>query len=156
MKMQIFRKVNDYDFERVEIDVIATREKSVLIRHNNGTNLLEWDSQYTFSDLKVDDVLNIYILGEDYTQGFVLPQIRNLNIKDQNITQLFQSALDKIKKSNEAQYEAIVGMVVSLANFYYGKNAEDFNLLKGILDKTEVGDDNFNKLKELIDRAKSK
>ena len=154
--MQIFRKVNDYDFERVEIDVIATREKSVLIRHNNGTNLLEWDSQYTFSDLKVDDVLNIYILGEDYTQGFVLPQIRNLNIKDQNITQLFQSALDKIKKSNEAQYEAIVGMVVSLANFYYGKNAEDFNLLKGILDKTEVGDDNFNKLKELIDRAKSK
>ena len=150
MKMYIFRK-DGRDFERIKIEVDMIRKRSVIIRHKGQIMTLEWDSEYTFEQLKIDDILNIYILGEDYSKGYVLPHLRDLSIKDLDIKTVVLSQLEKIKQSTIEEKDTAMQLLRGIVLFYTGKNMEDLNFLKDIVSLTGANDQNeFKKLKEAV------
>ena len=156
MNLYIFRKENDQnDFTKVQVDLIRPQSKSVFISYRNKTINLEWDSDYSFTELLIDDILLVYILGEDLTRGYILPHLRDLSIKDLTVSQVIKSALDKIKQSSAKEKATSLEVLKSVVQHYADKDSEDLDFVQDLFKHLEnSGDSTFQQLKDFMQSSK--
>jgi len=158
MEIYIFRKENEKnDFARLPVDLIRPQTRSALIRVSGKTINLEWESEYTFPELMVDDILMVYIVGEDFSRGYVLPHLRDLRIKDLSVAQIVRSELDKIKQLYAKERDASMEILKAITEHHAGEELEDIDFIQNVLTRADnVGDDKFQELKHFFEENKER
>lgn len=154
MYIHIFRQETQTDFKRIEIFVVGFQNKSIDIRNGKEIVTLSWNSEYTIEDLLYDDILNIYIKGDDFTKGYILPILRDFNIKDLDVSKILDSELDKRDQAYKKEMEIKSNILKKFIEHDTRRSIEDFHLFQEILKSSSAEDRNFNILKDLVDKTK--
>lgn len=148
MYIHIFSQENQTDFKRIEVFVVGFQNKSIDIKDGKEIVKLSWNSEYTIEDLLYDDILNIYIKGDDFTKGYILPILRDLNFKDLDISSILDSEFDKRDQKHKKEMEIKSNILKKLIEHDTKRNIEDFQLFKEILKSSKAESRDFDILKE--------
>ena len=154
MNIHIFRQENQTDFTRIGVLVVGFQNKSIDIKIGKEVVTLSWDSEYTIDDLLYDDILNVYIKGDDFTKGYILPILRDFNIKDLDVSMILDSELDKRDQAYKKEMEIKSNILKKFIEHDTRRSIEDFHLFQNILKSSSAEDRNFNILKDLVDKTK--
>lgn len=154
MHIYIFRQEAPTDFKRIEIIVVGFQNKSIDIKDGKDILTLSWDSEYSIEDLLYDDILNIYIKGDDFTKGYILPILRDFNIKDLDVSMILNSELDKRDQAYKKEMEIKSNILKKFIEHDTRRSIEDFQLFQEILKSSSTENRNFNILKDLVDKTK--
>ena len=154
MYIHIFRQENPTDFKRIDIFVVGFQQKSIDIKNGKEIVTLSWDSEYTIDDLLYDDILNIYIKGDDFSRAYILPILRDFNIKDLDVSKILDSELDKRDQAYKKEMEIKSNILKKFIEHDTRRSIEDFHLFQDILKSSGAEDRNFNILKDLVDKTK--
>ena len=154
MYIHIFRQENQIDFNRIEVFVVNFQNKSIDIKNGKEIITLSWDSEYSIEDLLYDDILNVYIKGDDLTKGYILPILRDFNIKDLDVSKILDSELDKRDQAYKKEMEIKSNILKKFIEHDTRRSIQDFQLFQEILKSSSAEDRNFNILKDLVDKTK--
>ena len=76
-----------------------------------GRNLirmvLQDNSKHSFFNLLISDVLYIYIEDENYSKAYVMPDIKDFDLTDVDLSQEHQDFVQRIEEKNSKELEAI-------------------------------------------------
>jgi len=133
MYLHIFRQENHTDFERIEVFVVGLRDKSINIKYGKKIVTLSWDSEYTIEDLLYDDILNIYIKGDDFTKGYILPILRDFNLNDLDESLILQSILSKRDQAYKKEMEIKSIILKKIIEHDTKRSIDDFKLFQDVL-----------------------
>ena len=156
MILQIFRKQNRTDFERIEVFVVKLQDKSIDIKKGKQIVTLEWNSEYTIEDLLYDDILNVYIKEDDFTKGYILPILRNFNLNDLDESFILESIFNKRDQAYKKEMETKSNLLKKIIEHDAKRSVEDFKLFKEVLKASSDEDRNFDVLKNLVNKYKLK
>ena len=156
MILQIFRKQNRTDFERIEVFVVKLQDKSIDIKKGKQIVTLGWNSEYTIEDLLYDDILNVYIKEDDFTKGYILPILHNFNLNDLDESLILESILNKRDQAYKKEMETKSNLLKKIIEHDAKRSVEGFKLLKEVLKASSDEDRNFDVLKNLVNKYKLK
>ena len=154
MYIHIFRQETQTDFKRIDVFVVGFQNKSIDIKNGKEIVTLSWDSEYSIEDLLYDDILNIYIKGDDFTKGYILPILRDFNTKDLDVSMILDSELDKRDQTYKKEMEIKSNILKKFIEHDTRRSIEDFQLFQEILKSSSTQDRNFNILKDLVAKSK--
>jgi hypothetical protein len=155
MRLYIFKKENEYDYERIPIEVLRVREKGMDIQKGNDIVTLRWDTEHTFPMLKCDDIVNIFIIGDNYEKGYVIEKFRNLHPEDIDTHLLFKSELDKITQELKNETEMGINILKDVLEHFSYNSMEIEKIFRKI---TQVFNDNqkdYANIKKTIEQEKN-
>ena len=154
MNFYIFRQENQTDFTRIEVSVVGFQNKSIDIKNGKEVITLSWESEYTIDDLLYDDILNVYIKGDDFTKGYILPILRDFNIKDLDVSSILDSELDKRDQAYKKEMEIKSSVLKKFIEHDTKRSISDFDLFKEILKSSSSETRDFDILKDLVSNTK--
>jgi hypothetical protein len=154
MHIYIFRQENQTDFKRIEVSVVGFQTKSIDIKIGKEVITLSWESEYTIDDLFYDDILNVYIKGDDFTKGYILPILRDFNIKDLDVSTILDSELDKRDQAYKKEMEIKSSVLKKFIEHDKKRSISDFELFKEILKSSSSETRDFDILKDLVSKTK--
>ena len=155
MRIYIFQKLYRSYFTRVGVDLVSFQEHSITIQCEKGVVELFWDEAYSFKDLHYGDVLLIYIIGEDFSRGHVLPMVRDLSISNMTVESIVKSKLDRMNQDNKRHLEILTEVLKAISEFYLNWSLDDFNTIKQVIEASDVDDKMLDNLKSSIDKRKA-
>ena len=156
MIIHIFRQENQTDFERIEVFVVGFRDKSIDIKDGKQIVTLSWNSEYTIEDLLYDDILNVYIKGDDFTKGYILPILRDFNLNDLDESLILESILNKRDQVYKKEMEIKSNFLKKIIEHDTKRSVDDFKLFQEIIKSVSAEDRNFDVLKDLVNKNKLK
>ena len=156
MIIHIFRQENQTDFERIEVFVVGFRDKSIDIKDGKQIVTLSWNSEYTIEDLLYDDILNVYIKGDDFTKGYILPILRDFNLNDLDESLILESILSKRDQAYKKEMEIKSNILKKIIEHDTKRSVDDFKLFQEVLKSGSAEDRNFDLLKDLVNKNKLK
>ena len=156
MYLHIFRQENQTDFERIEVFVVGLRDKSIDIKDGKQIVTLSWNSEYTIEDLLYDDILNVYIKGDDFTKGYILPILRDFNLNDLDESLILESILSKRDQAYKKEMEIKSNILKKIIEHDTKRSVDDFKLFQEVLKSSSAEDRNFDVLKDLVNKNKLK
>lgn len=148
MYIHIFSQENQTDFKRIEVFVVGFQNKSIDIKDGKEIVTLSWNSDFTIEDLLYDDILNIYIKGDDFTKGYVFPILQDLNIKDLDASSILDSEFDKRDQAHKKEMEIKLNILKKLIEHDTKRSIEEYQLFKEILKSRRAESRDFDILKE--------
>jgi hypothetical protein len=154
MNFYIFRQENQTDFTRIEVSVVGFQNKSIDIKNGKEVITLSWESEYTIDDLLYDDILNVYIKEDDFTKGYILPILRDFNIKDLDVSSILDSELDKRDQAYKKEMEIKSSVLKKFIEHDTKRSIADFELFKDILKSSSSETRDFDILKDLVSKTK--
>jgi len=146
--IHIYSQENQTDFKRIEVFVVGFQNKSIDIKNGKEIVTLSWNSEYTIEDLLYDDILNIYIKGDDFTKGYILPILRDLSFKHLDVLSILDSEFDKQDQTHKKEMEIKSNILKKLIEHDKKRSIEDFQFFKEILKSSRVESRDFDILKE--------
>jgi hypothetical protein len=155
MKLHIFQKLDRSYFTRIGVDLVSFQEHSIAIQCGKGVVELFWDEGYSFKDLHYGDVLLIYIIGEDFSRGHVLPIVRALSMSSMTVESLVKSKLDRMNQENKRHLEILTQVLKAISEFYLNWSLDDFNTIRDVIEASDVDDKMLDNLKNSIEKRKA-
>ena len=156
MIIHIFRQENQTDFERIEVFVVGLRDKSIDIKDGKQIVTLSWDSEYTIEDLLYDDILNVYIKGDDFTKGYILPILPEFDLNDLDESIILESILSKRDQAYRKEMEIKSNILKKIIEHDTKRSVDDFKLFQELLKSVSAEERNFDVLKDLVNKNKLK
>jgi vacuolar-type H+-ATPase subunit I/STV1 len=147
MKMNIFQKNGLSDFERISVEVVKIREKSIIIQRDNREVELTWESEYTYPELCYGDVLLLYVLNDDFQKAYVLPLVGNLSSMNIGEAEIFRSELDKIREKYRKDTEIRTLILKQIISFLSQHTLDNLDLIKELTNKPEDLQQNVQELR---------
>ena len=154
MIIHIFRQENQTDFERIEVFVVGFRDKSIDIKDGKQIITLSWNSEYAIEDLLYDDILNVYIKGDDFTKGYILPILRDFNLNDLDEFLILESILSKRDQAYKKEMETKSNILKKIIEHDTKRSVDDFKLFQELLKSVSAEERNFDVLKDLVNKNK--
>ncbi|MHA1253027.1 MAG: hypothetical protein ACTSRP_23775 [Candidatus Helarchaeota archaeon] len=152
MRLYIFRRDDDFgrDFTRIPIDVIDFGHNFIILKQNGRRIKLTWDEEYPFKTLVADDIINIYILGNDFTKGYILPILRPLSIKDLDAVNIMSSYYDRLKDNISKIKEDNLKILIETVRHFSTKRIKDLQFLKEALKIIDTDEDKINEIRDFV------
>jgi len=154
MKLYIFKKHSRSHFERIAVELTSFQDHFITIQRDKESVELNWDNGYTFRDLHFGDVLLIYIVGDDFSRAHVLPIVRDLTIRNMDVETIVRSKLDQIKQENQKTTKIFTEVLKAISEFYLNWSLDDFNIVKEIIEASEVDNNMLDSLKNSIEKRR--
>jgi len=154
MILNIFKKINQVDFERVEVDVIRFHENSIDIRHNNDLVSLCWDEEYSFQQLKHSDIILVFIIGDDFHHGYILPIAAHLKMDNLDGYMIMKSKLDKLNEENKKKIDTLHDILKAVSEFYQLRSSDDIDFIFELIQSADNDETVFPRIKDIIAERK--
>ena len=150
MILHIFKQENQTDFKRIEVFVVGLRDKSIDIKDGKQIVTLSWNSEYAIEDLLYDDILNVYIKGDDFTKGYILPILRDFNLNDLDESLILESILNKRDQAYKKEMEIKSNILKKIIEHDTKRSVDDFKLFQEIIKSVSTEERNLDVLKDLV------
>ncbi|MBD3211532.1 MAG: hypothetical protein GF311_02905 [Candidatus Lokiarchaeota archaeon] len=151
MKMYIFQKNGLRDFERISVEVVKIREKSIIIQRDKREVELAWESEYTYPELCYGDVILLYVLNDDFQKAYVLPLVGDFSSINIGDAEIFRSELDKIREKYRKDIEIRTLILKQIISFLSQHTLDNLDLIKELTNKPEDIKQNFQVIRDLLD-----
>jgi hypothetical protein len=156
MIQYIFRRENQYDLERIEVELVSFQSHSIKIRQGKEIVSLTWDGEFEYSTLCKDDILLIYINGNDYSKGYVLPIVQGFSSSSFDTSLIIKSELDKLKQGHKKELDAMAEILKNVIEYYSGRSIDDYKFFLDVLRSSATENESFELLRNLVNAQKSK
>lgn len=155
MKLYIFRKENEFDYERIPVEVLRVREKGIDIQKGRDIVTLRWDTEHTFPMICCDDIVNVYIIGDNFERGYVIEKFRTLLPQYREMDLLFKSELDKITEEQKCKIEMCLKFLCALLDHFKESTNDGRMILEQFLKSYEDNRKKYSQLKDTINTMKN-
>ena len=109
MRLSFFSKLKNGKLRRIEVEVSKFNKNSLLVQ--KGRSLirikLEDTSKHNFFNLLISDVLYMYIEGDDYSKAYIIPNVKEFNPKDLDLSLEHQDYIRRMEEKNTKELAAI-------------------------------------------------
>ena len=109
MRLLFFSKLKNGKFKRIEVEVSKFNKSSLIIQ--KGRSLirikLHDTSKHNFFSLLISDVLYIYVEGDDYSKAYIMPNVKDFNPNDLDLSLEHQDYIRRMEDKNMKELTAI-------------------------------------------------
>ena len=131
MKVSIFATEDKQKFQRIEVNVLEFHEQSLLVRGKKEDIKMKLmsESNRSFHDLKIGDLLHVFVFKDDMGTLHEMPYIKDFSFMDLQVPLEMEKQVDLIRESFKVKQERISQLIDHMIENGSQKSSEKYKLL---------------------------
>ena len=109
MRVSFFSKLKNGKFKRMEVEVSKFNKSSLIVQKGRSIIRIKLQdtSKHNFFNLLISDVLYIYVEGDDYSKAYIMPNVKDFNPNDLDLSLEHQDYIRRMEDKNTKELAAI-------------------------------------------------
>lgn len=109
MRLSFFSKLKNGKFKQIGVEVSKFNKSSLIVQKGRGfiRMKLQDTSKHNFFNLLISDVLYIYVEGDDYSKAYIMPNVKDFNPNDLDLSLEHQDYIRRMEDKNTKELAAI-------------------------------------------------